>query len=118
MKEELKINRAKERAKGFLRQGIEVARLILALPLACGYINFKGTEQVYHDHGTQPEVVITAFASGRKREPYDKEKHGEVYDYVAEGERVPGFLNTRDGELPIHRHDGRSLIGSQEFNYE
>ena len=46
--------------------------------------------------------------------PYNPKEHGEIVDFVEEGERVPGLSNSVNGKAPIHRHPGQ--FNSREFN--
>jgi len=115
MKEGLRINR--EKAADYLRRAIEVVKFILALPLTCGYVKFGGAEHGLHDHNGRRKVT-TGLIYGEERVPYNEQTHGEVYDFIAEGDRVPGFPSSLDGRAAIHRHDGPATTGSQEYRYE
>ena len=87
------------------------------LTFACGYIRDKNGDLInVHDH--TGELLVDPSFYGDNPVPYNGRKHGTLIDFIKEGKRVPGLENIPDGRRRIHRHAGKNLLGSQEFDFE
>ncbi len=105
------LDRLSQKALGLLTFALQVPLIPV---MGCGYVKFEGSDHDLHDYG-ETMMVKESYSS---LVPYDQERHGEIFDFVEEGERLPNHPNNKDGKVPIHRHDGTNSAGPHNFNYE
>ena len=93
-------------------------RAPLMLMLNCGYVtkakSFMNPPFQVHDHG-ETKMVHIEFDSV----PYDELIHGKIFDFIEEGEELPGSSTSTEGQRRIHRHfHTDSALGAHEYSYE
>ena len=79
------------------------------LMTGCGNVFVNGQVLEVHDH-TNKKMV------GNKT--YDEKQHGEISNWLDEGDLIPGLPTTTDGKKPVHRHNGHNLAEPHEFTNE
>jgi len=102
-------------------------RAPLMLMMGCGYVTiakaFNGTPAILNDaDGKKIVRVANSNGSGNIEEKYDESRHGEIVNFVEEGQPVPGVPNSTRGKIAIHRHHRKpgtgGIQGAHEFSYE
>src|SRR3989338_6018606 len=76
--------------------------------IGCGYVMVRGNLLYLNDHNVRKTV-------GEAGESYNPNKHGKIFGFIEEGERVPDLPNNPKGEAPIHRHRESMAYGPYEF---
>lgn len=110
----------KQRFDRFKKRAMMIFTTALRLPLmplmGCGYVTGVkafGYQAEVHDHGGGLLVHLES-----DKVPYDQAKHGEITEFIKEGDRVPDLLNSTGGKAPIHRHNRKRGIGGSSGPYE
>lgn len=96
-------------------------RMPLMLMTGCGYVTvaktFMGQPAEVHDHDGKKMVHINF-----DKVPYDESIHGKIYDFLEEGQELPGESNSTEGKKRIHRHNrfrgSGGTAGAHEYSYE
>lgn len=107
-------SRVEQFKRGALMAFTTALRAPLMLMMGCGYVNYNGALRALHDHNGK-KIVVESFLNSVE---YDAAMHGEILDFVNEGDRVPMVPNSTQGKVPTHRHKGTSSSGVYEYNYE
>lgn len=86
-------------------------RAPLILIMGCGYVKFGVRRHDLHDH----EGILIVNRDYLFEESYDQVRHGDILDFVEEGEPIPFFLHYKRIKVPIHDHNGTNSSGPYEY---
>ena len=114
----INLKETKQQFHGFSKNALKLLTIALRSPLmlmmGCGYVDFGGRRHELHDHG-ETKMVEEEYIY---EVPYDQNEHGEIIEFLNEGERIPNHSISKDAKVPVHHHNGTSSTGPYEYTCE